>query len=241
MPSKRGLAYLLPFEDPDFVPEHPIHHQKPIEQDPYDPLRKGELKRLEAEQLQKDLENWQIPHVVQSWEVDALRAKKHKEVLSFQLNNGTVDQALALRQSQEQFELRTSKNDSSATRGSRSPHDPNKDVDHTDFRQFAVHSLRLGYHRFHLSTEEEPDPNIPEPDICWIMEYTEHECNIIRRQIARIIGVYPAVTDSETKAYDYEIAFRYDRRMQARCCMGNKRCVRPSHIRIVTTGGRLIP
>lgn len=249
MPRKTGLAYLLPFEDPELAVDHPSKGLPPIPEDPYAPLGKRERNRLEKIQMEEALKNWTPAHVVQSWEVDAARKKKHDEVLKFKLSWGDYDKdglPSPILTSREEFERRWCPQDSSSSRRAQSPYNAEFDPDHDDFRQFAVHTLHLGYHRFHPSTdpwpgEKEEEEGIQEDQICWIMEYTERECAIIRRQIAQIIGVFPAVTDKETTAYDDDMAFRYERRMLTRCCRLNKKCIRPSHIRIFTPSGTVIP
>lgn len=249
MPRKSGLDYILPYLDPEYDPNHPIHRLPPLSEDPHAPLGKRERKRLLDLQLQSALDSYTPPHVIRAWEVDAFRGKRHDEVLALRLSHGdyTKDGLLSpIGQSRRQFEQRYSLHDSSASRRGQSPYEPSEDPDHNDFRQFAVSALHLGYHRFHPSTSPEDseigDPLTTPPDeVCWIMEYTIHECTVIRRQIAHILGLYPAVMDKDTDAYDDDVAWKYERRLHARCRRFNKRCIRPAHITIFTASGSSIP
>lgn len=208
---------ILPHLDPKFNPDHPVNHQPKIEDDPYLPLGKRNRQRLEAEALEKALESYSPPHVLRSWEVDTKRNEQRQRILSLTLPpkmGSNIDDLL----------------------GHRPP-------EALDFRQMAATRLHLGYNRFHAfgTLPDEDDPTVPPEDICWIMEYTENECNTIRRKLAHAIGEFPAVTDKETSAYNYELAFRYERRLYARCRRRNKRCIRPSHIEIFTSSFDVLP
>lgn len=240
---------ILPFLDPDFDANHPIHHIKPIPEDPYAPLTKSQKKRILAAQLDQAMSEYTPPHVVRSWEANKFRAEKHWEILALKLSDDEYERdglPTPLARAREDFERRENSNDSSATRRLILQDNPLELEDSEDFRRFAVHILRLGYHRFHLSTNDDFEPSAdpvdtPEPDICWIMEYTEGECSTIRRQLSHLIGLYPATTDETIEAYDDEIASRYYRRLKSRCRRRNTRCIRPSHIEIFTQCGRILP
>lgn len=251
MPRHGGLDYMLPFLDPQFDPNHPIHSLPPIQEDPYAPLSKRVRKQILEKQLNDALTAYVTPHVIRSWEVDKWREIRRNEILTMKLSWGDYGRdglPSPIKISRDAFLARYNLKDSSATRRTSSPYDSHRDPEHDDFRQFAVANLHLGYHRFHPSTVHDPETDelldsvdIAEPEICWIMEYTEHESMIIRRQLARLIGIYPAAVDQETDAYDEEIAFRYDKRLKVRCRRRTKRCIRPSHLEIFASNGQVLP
>lgn len=239
MPSKNRFP-ILPYLDPSLDPDHPSNKLPQIKEDPHLPYGKRERKRLEQEALEKALEEYTPPHVTRSWETDVFRADQRKKILALILHPKAVVDTDELRFRNPQ--------DSSLSRAlSKALYDPTRDEDHTDFRRFAHQRLHLGYNRFHAShgepdfPSEEEDPAIPPEDICWIMEYTENECNIIRRKIANALGIFPAATDPDNQFYDEDIAWRYDRRLYARCRRRNKRCIRPSHIEIFTSQFQVLP
>lgn len=238
MPIKTSFPP-LPYLDPKYVSDHPANRMPEIKEDPYLPLSKREKARLEKEALEKAMAEWSPPHVLRSWETDVARADQRARILS-----------LVLHPKEPQFYDLTPKNpyDSSLSRNAdHLLYDPARDDGKNDFRQFAHKRLHLGYHRFHAShgepllPSEENDPNIPPEEICWIMEYTLNECNIIRRQIAHAMGLFPAAVDPENQFYDEEVAWRYERRLYCRCRRRNKQCVRPSHIEIFTSQLQLLP
>lgn len=228
----------FPYLDPEFNPDHPIHHMSPLKEDPYLPLSPREKKKLEREALEHAIANWIPPHVPRSWETDTDRAVARQEIMRMTLSPKWVEE--------DELLLPKSANDSSP---SRKLNRQMQEVDQsrTSFRRFAARRLHLGYNRFHAShgepelPSEEFDPDIAETDICWIMEYTVNECNTIRRKIGLLIGEFPAVADEFNPAYDAEIAWRYERRLYCRCRRRNKRCVRPSHIEVFTSTGDVLP
>lgn len=250
MPRKSGLAYPLPFLDPKLNPDHPINHLPPLPEDPYLPYGKRERARLLNQQLESALASYVPPHVVRSFETDKYRADQYSAIMDLRLgpkfpSGGPVDKP-SLHSLKDRYPNDQHLRESITSLIKASPYDSHAEFERTDFRQFAVVRLHLGYHRFHLSTDPEGDeigdlPSIHPDEVCWIMEYTETECSTIRRQIAHALGLYPAVADEESSAYDEEIAYRYDRRLKARCRRRNTRCIRPAHIELFTQCGRLLP
>lgn len=240
----------LPFLDPAFDPNHPAHGLPPLPEDPHAPLGKRQRARLLREQLEVALASYSHPHVVRSWEMDKYREGRYHEVMALELPDQSYEEGgvpTLLTTAREAFSARENPRDSSATRRFSVDHNPYETAEHHDFRRFALHELHLGYHRFHPSTDPAAgeigdDPDTVHPDeVCWIMEYTPNECTTIRRQIAHILGLYPAAADPESTAYDEEIAWRYYRRLKTRCRRRSIRCVRPSHIEIFTPCGHIMP
>lgn len=236
----RNGNVILPHLDPKFNPSHPFHSQPPIDEDPYFPLSPSQRKRLERRRLEEALAEWDPPHVTRSYENDSVRATRRLEILRLDLSP---------RPKNTKDLIPSSPNDSSLSR--RASQDFVLSADETDFRTFAVERLHLGYHRLHHSNDAScptefvletlDDPDIPPEDICWILEYTENECNIIRRKLAGGLGLFPAVIDPKNPIHDPEIAWRYDRRLYARCRRKSKRCIRPSHIEIFTSTFAVLP
>lgn len=247
MPTKGFLT--IPFLDPKLDPNHPIHRMPPLKEDPHAPLGKRQRARILKEQLEEAIASYTPPHVPRSWEVDSFRSNRYHEVMALELSDDEYDRdglPSLLTQARLDFAERSSEKDSSASRRFTVDHNPYETPEHNDFRRFAMHELHLGYHRFHLSTHPTPGEigdsvDTPPEEVCWIMEYTDHECMIIRRKIALILGVYPAATDPTIDAYDEEIAWRYERRLHTRCRRRSTRCIRPSHIEIFTPGGQIVP
>lgn len=239
MPAKNRFP-ILPYLDPKLNPDHPENNPPEIKEDPWLPFSKRERTRLEKEVLAQAMENYSPPHVPRSWETDAYRAEQRKNLLEMVLLPKNLDDFADL--------VPKNPYDSSVSRKiSRSLYVPNDEKTRRDFRQFAAKRLHLGYNRFHAShgdpnvPSEEADPALPPEEICWIMEYTYNECNNIRRQIAQVLGIFPAVTDPSNQFYDEEIAWRYERRLYARCRRRNQHCIRPSHIEIFTSSFKVLP
>jgi len=232
MPTKSPI--ILPFLDPQFNPDHPANNPPKIENDKYLPYGKRELKKMEKAALDEAIQSWTPPHVLRLYETDVERARTRSTILALHLSPRIPDFADL---------IPANKHDSSHSRAL-STEDP------TDFRNFAHTFLHLGFHRFHIygtdpdeaeslssDTQDSHDPS----GVCWIAEYTEGECNIIRRTIAFAMGEFPSVLDPDSSLYDYEIAFRYERRLYCRCRQRDRKCVRPSHIEIFTSTGQLLP
>ena len=233
----------LPYLDPEFTPDHPANNPPRIPQDKYLPMGKRELQRLERSALDEAIQRWTPPHVPRLWEVDSHRAAIRQKIFSLYLSPKLPEYSDLIPEKSH---------DSSASR--RGPVSP----DPTDFRDFAHKSLSLGFYRFHAS---HGDPNLPSEevsmqqygpddpahdafppeDICWIMEYSNNECNVIRRKLAQAMGEFPAVIDEESPLYDPEIAWRYEHRLYCRCRRRNKQCIRPSHIEIFTSSFDVLP
>lgn len=235
MPYKTNFP-LLPFLDPRYDTNHPQNHIKPIVEDPYLPLKPLERQKLQREAMKEALANYTPSHVPRSWETDSFRANRHQEILAFVLHPRPAN--LNYRPNNPR--------DSSLSRLTNSPYDPNSDQDLIDFRRFAEKRLHLGYWRFHPSTEPQDDeigdpPETAPEEICWIMEYRPTECNTIRRQIALALGLFPASIDPENQFYNEEMEYSYNRRLLTRCRRRHKFCVRPSHIEIFTSSGLLLP
>lgn len=106
-----------------------------------------------------------------------------------------------------------------------------------DFRMFAKRNLKVAYERIHVSEETVETPD----DLCWILEYSEPECNLSRRKIAKMLGEFPAVIDPENAMYDEYMVELYKRRLYCRCTKKNKLCIRPSHVEIFTSQLLLLP
>ena len=234
MPSKNHNVP-MPHLDPEFVPEHPANNLPDfsmIEGEYHGearPRTDSERSRAEKEWIKEQMTSWEPPHVIRSWESYDYRKERRETIMSLRLPPRIIHEYEDLN--------RTSAFDSSISKQIAADlYNPMNDPEQLDFRRFANINLRLGYHRFHASTgdpnvpSEELDPNIPESEICWLMEYTEGECNIIRRKIAHKIGEFPAAIDENSPLYNQELAWRYDRRLYVRCRRKNKKCVRPSHI-----------
>jgi hypothetical protein len=216
----------LPFLDPKLNPTHPLNNPPSIDEYPHLPLGKRLRRQMEQEAIEKALASWSPDHVRRSWEADPTQAEQYRRILSYSLDNGE-----------------------------------------RNFRKFAVMNLRLGYDRFHLSTtpaetllqinnnskyvdteaqrlnaSETPDPpDLPEPEVCWIMEYSLNECNIIRRKLALAMGLFPAVADPDSPEFDDDLQWAYDRRLYTRCHRLHKRCIRPSHIEIFASNHQILP
>lgn len=237
---------LLPFLDPEFDPNHPIHGIALPPDDPYLPRSKSETRRLLKAATEEAIQNYSPSHVLRSYEIDTFRKDQYDAIMALRLGPKWPSDA-----ARERVESRPSGKIvylTESVREAQSPWSESDDPYRTDFRQFAVRRLHLNYLRFHESTDEEEEPDAsrdpvdtPEPDVCWIMEYTETECNNIRRALAHALGLYPAATDNTTSAYNEEIAWRYERRLKSRCRRRNKKCIRPSHIELFTQCGRLLP
>lgn len=210
---------ILPYLDPQFNPNHPLNNPPHIEEDPYLPMSKQQRQRLEKEAMERALRDYLPPHVPRSWEHDSSRAYKRAQILSL---------TLPPKDSRSYSDLL--------------PH-RHMPVPDTDFRRFASIYLHLNYHRFHAFGEDAHEVDIPEDpnDICWIMEYTETECNAIRRKLAFALGEFPAVIDPKLTIYNEEIASRYHRRLYSRCRRRERRCIRPSHIEIFTSSFDVLP
>lgn len=237
MPIKTDFP-MLPFLDPALDPLHPIHHVPEIEEDPYLPLSKRDRQQLEREMLDKALAEYTPPHVPRSWETDPKRATVHRQIMALELYPSLIPGSL----NEELIPPRGKDGTYAPKTGAKTRFSE----DSKDFRQFASTKLHLGYNRFHASHgdprwESNEDPGIPPGDICWLMEYSLRECNTIRRQIAHALGLFPAVTDITNPFYDEEMAYKYERRLLARCCRRNTRCIRPSHIEIFTSNKMVLP
>lgn len=239
MPVKNRFP-VLPYMDPDFDKNHPLNHLPPIPEDPLFPMTPREKERLEREQAERAMLDYKPSHVLRSYESDDEVEAQRTRILGFVLHPKAVVDLDDLR-----FR---SPNDSSLSKAiSKQLYDPSRDVEHTDFRQFLVKSYHLGYNRFHAThgesnfPSEEDDPDIDPEHICWIMEYTEGECNIVRRKLAKLMGEFPASVDLKNSLYDEEVAWRYERRLYVRCRRRNKRCIRPSHIEVFTSAFRTLP
>lgn len=235
MPSKSGFPP-LPYLDPEFNPTHPDNLPVPDLSEPNDyysnlgkrELPKQVLAKREKEWRRQALEDWQPPHVQRSWETNIAISDRREQILAMELTPRV----------QWDHEDLVPQNPSISKKISQAAYDPEKDPDRKDFRRFLNQALNLGYHRFHHEYYNEPTP---EPDVCWIMEYTPGECNIIRRKLAWLIGEFPAVVDEDNDLYNEELAYRYDRRLYAHCRRGNRMCIRPSHIEILTSQRKPLP
>lgn len=253
MPYKRAIE--LPFLDPQFVPDHPANHIpsdiRSTEQKKWlVDLTPAQRKRREKEWLKEAMDEWNPPHVPRAWEVSPEVAERYFQTLALTLPP----------RPQHQFEdllLENPRDSSISRRISEESYNPANDPDQQDFRRFMNQHYHLGYHRFHAS---HGDPNLPSEeisandefppeDICWIMEYTEVECAIIRRQLARRIGLFPAVIDKRTEVFNEDIAERYGlngkgeygTRLYVRCRRRNKRCLRPEHLIIFASNFQDLP
>lgn len=225
MPSKSAIV--LPYLDPEFSPTHPANNPPVIEEDKYLPLSKRRRAQLEQEALAEALQEWTPPHVLRLYETDAERARRRTNILSLHLSPKLPELSDLIPQN---------KHDSSLSR-TLSTSDP------TDFRNFAHDYLHLGFHRVHAfgTLPEEDDTSVPPEEICWIMEYTTSECNVIRRRLAWAMGEFPAVIDQDSPLYDGEVAWRYERRLYCRCRRRTQSCIRPSHVEIFTSTGPILP
>jgi len=246
MPIK-SYQPILPYLDPQFDSTHPSHSLPPIEEDPLLPLGKTRRAKLEKERLDQAIASYSPPHVLRSWETNADRAKKYDELMAMSLPDRPND--LIYRPS--------NLHDSSATRFRPTSERESQEFSPFDFRRFAEVYLHLGYWRIHSASDPTPtipftpamysphefqDPTATPPgDICWILEYTDSECRTIRRKLAAVLGLYPAVTDETNQMYDNEQAWRYENRMRCRCRLLTSRCIRPSHLEIFVPTGHTIP
>lgn len=238
--SSKNRFPLLPYLDPQWNPDHPLNHIPPIREDPYLPLSAREKRRIREAQEEEAMKDYEPSHVLRSYEADDYRKAQHDKLISMVLHpKALVDL--------DDIRFRNPNDSSLSKRVSKSLYDPERDKDNTDFRQFLTKRLHLGYNRFHAThgepyfpSEEQVVPIAPE-DICWIMEYTEGECNRVRRKIALLMGLFPAAVDEDSPLYVEEIAWRYERRLYARCRRRNKRCIRPGHIEIFTSSFDVLP
>lgn len=225
----------LPYLDPRFVPSHPYNHIpefETIESDYWGSPRvvsPRERDKLRKEWYEQAMVEWQPPHILRYYEVNETLAKRRAAILNMVLHPRIIHEFESLNPK--------SKHDSSISKKvSDELYHPDRDPDKIDFRRYMNLEFHLGYHRFHASQGE---PNVPseeetpveELDICWIMEYSENECHIARRRLAKeAMGLFPAVLEEDSGYYDFEEEGRWERRIYTRCRRKTKRCVRPSHI-----------
>lgn len=249
----RKLEILLPFLDPRYVSEHPANHiptdirnedQKKWLVD----LTPAQQRREQKKWLDTAMEEWNPPHVLRSWESDPEIAERYIQATTLILPPRT-------RHPFEDLMVENPKDSSLSRIISKESYNPSNDPNNTDFRHFMHMHFHVGYHRFHAThgepnlPSEETDPNVPPEDICWIMEYTEIECSIIRRKLAWRMGLFPAVIDPRTDVFDEAIADRYGvnrdetwgRRLYVRCRRRNKRCLRPTHLQIFASNFQDLP
>lgn len=244
MPYRKDPAQDLPYLNPKYNPDHPYNLPAPdfsVEDDYYRRLGGNtersvkEQARLEKEWRKQMLDEWIPPHVPRSWETDARIAERRAHILALTLSPRVKYDHEAL----------VPKNPSISKTIADIAYNPADDPNKTDFRRFANRILHLGYHRFHAHVGEPlygtEEHNVPEEDICWVMEYTPGECNIIRRKIATMMGEFPAVVDPDNDLYNEDLAYMYERRLYVRCRRLYKVCVRPSHVQIFTSQFKVLP
>ena len=250
MPSKIPPSKRLPYLHPKFTPDHP-ENQIPdfrVDDGGYwgEPRERTERerKKLQKEWLEKAMDEWNPPHVVRSWELDVEIAERRQGILKLVLSPRVIHPFERLPEYDEnRFKSTLSKEISESL----SLNDTELEEGKRNFRQFAHKTLHLGYHRFHAShgepniPSEEEDPNISPEEICWIMEYTENECNIIRRKIASLMGLYPAAMDENSPGYNVIEHGLWENRVYARCRRRNKKCIRPEHIILFGSNFQDIP
>jgi hypothetical protein len=250
MPSKIPSDLLMPHLNPKFVPDHPENHVPSFEMDPDEywgephQRTERERKKLQKKWLEKAMEEWNPPHVVRAWETDMVVADRRQGILRLVLSPRVI----------HPYERLAEYNENSMKSALSKEISELQSLDNLDleegkrnFRRFANKTLHLGYHRIHASHGEPhlpseeismqqygpDDPHhaeFPPEDICWIAEYTENECHITRRKIARLMGLYPAAMEEGNPGYDYDQEGIWMRKVYARCRRRNKKCIRPSHI-----------